>query len=198
MFPIKLRIPRIIYINSKVQSEDKDFKKVNKILPRNRKVYHLYEWETSEEVFQDRFHNITYNYLLNSNIEGVYETRMPLKFRAVNELGCVIRPRKNKINRNEQAQGRIYSINELEIKSNQEVKYLPSESYERIFVLHSSTGLRHMFGVFMDCKIYVFIVNSVGPKKQENNELIGLKNIMRKTLDELRMVSEFEEWDIEK
>ena len=51
MFPIKLKFPRFIYINSKVQSDNKDFKKVNKFLPRNRKVYHLYEWETSEEVY---------------------------------------------------------------------------------------------------------------------------------------------------
>ena len=37
MFPIKLNIPRIIYINSKKESEDKSFRKVNnKILPRNR------------------------------------------------------------------------------------------------------------------------------------------------------------------
>ena len=45
---------------------------------------------------------------------------MPLKFRAIYELGCVIRPRKSKIPTNEQAQGRVYSIDELEIiKQNQ-------------------------------------------------------------------------------
>jgi len=50
MFSVKLRIPRVIYINSKVPSDDKDFTKVNnKILPRNRQTYMLYEWETSEE-----------------------------------------------------------------------------------------------------------------------------------------------------
>jgi hypothetical protein len=61
----------------------------------------LYEWETSEDVFNDRFHNISYNYLLNNNIEGIYETKMPLKFKAVTDLGCVIRPRKNIIPSNE-------------------------------------------------------------------------------------------------
>lgn len=40
---------------------------------------------------------------------------MPLNFRAVYEMGCVIRPRKSKIPSNEQAQGRVYSIPELEI-----------------------------------------------------------------------------------
>ena len=141
MFSIKLRIPRIIYINSKTESSDKDFRKVNnKILPRNRKLYNLYEWETTEELFQEKFHSITYNHLLSNNIEGIYETKMPLKFRAINELGCLIRPRKNKIPKNEQALGRVYSINELDIKSYsmQDSPYLPAHSFEKIYLLHFS------------------------------------------------------------
>lgn len=52
MFNVKLKVPRTIYINSKVAvgAED-DFKKVNKILPRNRKVFNLYEWEKDEDGF---------------------------------------------------------------------------------------------------------------------------------------------------
>lgn len=104
MFSIRLRVPRTIYINSKIESHDKDFRKVrDRILPRNRQTHHLYEWETTEDVYIDRFHNISYNYLLNNNIEGIYETKMPLKFRAVADLGCVVRPRKNKIPPHEQA-----------------------------------------------------------------------------------------------
>lgn len=51
MFNIRLKVPRVIYINSKITSDQPDFKKVNKVLPRGRKVYHLYEWEKSEEIF---------------------------------------------------------------------------------------------------------------------------------------------------
>lgn len=53
MFSVKLRVPRTIYINSKtvVPLDDKEFKKVNKVLPRGRKVYNLYEWEKSEDMF---------------------------------------------------------------------------------------------------------------------------------------------------
>ena len=49
MFKVNLRVPRTIYINSKVTSDDKEFKKANKLLPRGRKVYNLYEWEKPEE-----------------------------------------------------------------------------------------------------------------------------------------------------
>jgi hypothetical protein len=51
MFQVKLKIPRTIYINSKVEYKDPEFKKINKVLPRNRKAHFLYEWEKSEDVF---------------------------------------------------------------------------------------------------------------------------------------------------
>jgi hypothetical protein len=55
MFNVKLKVPRTIYINSKVASDNSEFKKVNKVLPRARKVYNLYEWEKPEEVFLEKF-----------------------------------------------------------------------------------------------------------------------------------------------
>jgi len=120
MFDIKLKVPRTVYINSKVQSENTQFKRVlNKILPRNRRAYYLYEWETSEDLFLEKFNSISYGYLLNSNIEGIYETKMPIKFRAICELSCQMRPKKNKISIGELAKSRIYSLNELEIVHNE-------------------------------------------------------------------------------
>jgi DNA polymerase epsilon subunit 1 len=101
MFPIKLKVPRVIYINSKVAHDDKEFKKSNKTLPRGRKVYHLYEWEKNEDFFQEKFHNIIYNHLMNPTVEGIYETKVPLMFRAILELGCLVRPKAKMIPRNE-------------------------------------------------------------------------------------------------
>lgn len=141
MFAFKIRVPRIIYINSKNETKDPEFKKVTgKKLPRDRQVYNLYEWEKSEEVYQEKFHSIQYHHLLNPNVEGIYETKTPLKFRAINELGCLIKPKKSKIPRHEQALGRIYSLDELEVLSGHNSPYLPTGSYERIYMLHSYTG----------------------------------------------------------
>ena len=59
MFNVKLAVPKLIYINSKVSSEGiPDFKKVQKTLPRNRKSHMLYEWESPEERFLEKFDNI--------------------------------------------------------------------------------------------------------------------------------------------
>ena len=102
---------------------------MNKILPRNRAVHYLYEWETSEDVFIEKFNKINYGYLLNSNIEGIYETKMPIKFRAVCELSCQMRPIKNKIPIGDLAKSRIYSINELEIIHN-DSPYLAKGSFK--------------------------------------------------------------------
>lgn len=45
MFSVQLRMPRTIYINSRVTSTDPKFKRVtNKLLPRHRPVHQLYEW----------------------------------------------------------------------------------------------------------------------------------------------------------
>ena len=58
MFNIKLNVQRTVYINSKIVEADPDFKKTTKILPRNRKSYHLYEYEMSEEYYRTGFQRI--------------------------------------------------------------------------------------------------------------------------------------------
>lgn len=101
MFAVKLKVPRVIYINSKTVCNEPEFKKVQKILPRERRAYHLYEWESNEETFLEKFHNLTYHHLMNPTVEGVYETKTPLQFKAISEMGCLVRPIANKIPRNE-------------------------------------------------------------------------------------------------
>lgn len=59
MFSVKLGVNKLIYINSKVTSDDlKEFRKVQKVLPRNRKMHQLYEWESPEETFIEKYYNI--------------------------------------------------------------------------------------------------------------------------------------------
>jgi len=91
MFNVKLNVAKLIYINSKVASAGMaEFKKVQKTLPRNRKSHMLYEWESPEAAFIEKYNNIKQQHLLNENVEGIYETKMPAKFRALIELGCIV------------------------------------------------------------------------------------------------------------
>ena len=159
MFNVRLQVGRTVYINSRVINNDPDFKKCQHDLPRNRKLHFLYEWQTSEENFLQKFNTIKYTSLLSDNIEGLYETKVPPKFRALMELGNQIRPRKLAIPRNEQAYGRTYKIQELEINNSE--PYLASDSFERIYMLHSCTDKRHLWGIFFGAthEIHFFIVN---------------------------------------
>lgn len=117
MFNVKLQVGRKVYINSKITNMDPEFKKVQKELPRNRNAHNLYEWETTEENFQHKFNNIKYTHLMSNEIEGIYETKVPPKFRALMELSAMVRPRRQMIPKNEQALGRTYKIAELENKN---------------------------------------------------------------------------------
>lgn len=74
---------------------------------------------------------------------------MPLKFKAMNEMGCVIKPRANIIPKNEQALGRIYSLEELEVKSSMaQNPYLPTGSFEKLYLIHTYQGSRHLLSFF--------------------------------------------------
>ena len=162
MFAVKVRMPRTIYINSKNENKDPEFKKVNsKVLPRNRQIFNLYEWETTEENYQEKFQQIMYDHLLTSDIEGIYETKMPLTFRAINDLGCLVKPRQHKIPRTEQALGRTYSLPELETKYNQNESYLPTGSYDKLYLLHFNCDKRHFIGLYnhQSNEIHIACVN---------------------------------------
>lgn len=53
---IKIKVPRIFYVNQRsLKNENVKnvvWKKVNKILPRSKPVYHLYEYSVPEQEFQ--------------------------------------------------------------------------------------------------------------------------------------------------
>ena len=77
MFDIKLRVPRTIYINSYVNQEGPQLVK-NKTLPRNRQIHNLYEMKVNEDKFEKDSHAFNQKYVLSDDVEGVYESMMPL------------------------------------------------------------------------------------------------------------------------
>ena len=102
MFSVKLNVPKTIYINSRAASAGlAEFRKVQKTLPRSRKQHMLYEWESPEGKFIEKYYNIRQQHLLNQNVEGIYETKVPAKFRALIELSSIVQPKKNSIPRSE-------------------------------------------------------------------------------------------------
>ena len=113
---IKLTVPRTFYVNQKTpkgktlkylmpilenvifinlcnidnedQSQDKFWRKVQKTLPRSHPVYNLYEYKVPEEIYNAHSNELVGD-LSNPDIEGIYETQVPLEFRALLDLGCL-------------------------------------------------------------------------------------------------------------
>lgn len=162
-------------------------------------MHNLYEWQTSEETFQQKFNNIKYTHLLSSNIEGIYETKVPPNFRALMTLGNVVRPIKSMLPRNEQALGRTYKMSELEIIGNKMTEvYLPQASFQRFYVLHSYTGNRHFFGVFCEAthEICFYCVNPALKATMQATGQLNLEAAFTKTLQDLEVEVDFASWQV--
>lgn len=78
---IKLVVPRIFFINQKkplekeAENNSAVWRKVNRILPRSHRVYHLYEYSVPEEVYQQNYNQLMAD-LATSDNAGIYETQV--------------------------------------------------------------------------------------------------------------------------
>jgi len=77
---IYINIRRKIYINSHKTNVPDIFKPVKLTLPRSKPVFNLYEFESEEKDFREKFNNFN-DYLVDPMVEGVYESKTPLLFK---------------------------------------------------------------------------------------------------------------------
>ena len=77
---------------------------------------------------------------MSKNVEGIYETKVPLNFRALVDGCAIVKPIKRLISGKEQALGRTYKPEELQNIVVSEKPYLPSDAYEKIYLLHAQGG----------------------------------------------------------
>ncbi|XP_048444807.1 DNA polymerase epsilon catalytic subunit A isoform X2 [Pyrus x bretschneideri] len=143
MIKIPVTVPRVFYINSKAPIE-KIFEKiceeippgkdVKKALPHGRHIYHLYEAAIDE----GRFRTISKKLaalLGDPEVEGIYETKVPLEFNAIVQIGCVCKVDKTAKKRNVQDG---WTVSELHMKTTTECSYLDQSI--SFFYLYQSTS----------------------------------------------------------
>jgi hypothetical protein len=103
--------------------------------------------------------------LINSNVEGVYESKTPIQFKALIELTSIVRPKKDKINPNEQVLGRKYHLGELQPKYIKDVgyPYLPDSTYSLIYLSHVQSSGRQFWMLTIEAtkEIQFFVANPV-------------------------------------
>ncbi|XP_068311422.1 DNA polymerase epsilon catalytic subunit A-like [Pyrus communis] len=143
MLKIPVTVPRVFYINSKapiekifnkISEEIPPVKDVKKALPHGRHIYNLYEATIDEGQFRTIRKKLA-ALLGDPEVEGIYETRVPLEFNAIIQIGCVCKVDKTAKKRNVQDG---WSVSELHMKTTTECSYLDQSI--SFFYLYQSTS----------------------------------------------------------
>nr|XP_040050680.1 LOW QUALITY PROTEIN: DNA polymerase epsilon catalytic subunit A [Gasterosteus aculeatus aculeatus] len=172
---MKLNIPRVFYVNQKVpkQEEGATYKKVNRMLPRSNIVYYLYEYCVPEDMYQEHINEINAD-LSAPDIEGVYETQVPLLFRALVRLGCVCMINKHVVRDLAGREADTFDLEHLEMRSLAQFSYLEPGSVRHIYLYHHSQGHKALFGLFIPSqrKASIFVLDTV-----RSNQMPNLTNL---------------------
>ena len=190
--PINVKIRRKIYINSLQEDVPNVFKRVNLYLPRNKPVLNLYEFKLEEKDFKEKFNNFN-DYIVKKSIEGVYETKIPLTFEIIKNLGnCMTFKNNYKINFGPNT---IFNFEDFEPKYlnkyyNEENdldqsnigSILPENNL--LYLYHSCIKFRHFIILldFFNNNIYAFIVDSI---QYNEKQIPNIKNLIVQNTEQI-------------
>ncbi|KAJ8415285.1 hypothetical protein AAFF_G00422650 [Aldrovandia affinis] len=188
---VKLNVPRVFYVNQKVpkQEEGATYKKVNRMLPRSNMVYYLYQYSVPEDMYQEHINEINAD-LSAPDIEGVYETQVPLLFRALVQLGCLCMVNKQVVRDLVGREADTFELEHLDMRSLAQFSYLEPGSIRHIYLYHHSQGHKALFGLFIPSqrKASIFVLDTVRSNQMPSlNALYGAERtaLLEKTSEEL-------------
>ncbi|KAJ1092585.1 hypothetical protein NDU88_005695 [Pleurodeles waltl] len=172
---IKLNIPRVFCVNQRIPKSEEStvYRKVNRILPRSNLVYNLYEYSVPEDMYQEHINEINAD-LSAPDIEGVYETQVPLLMRALAQIGCMCMVNKQLTRHLMGRESDTFDLEHLEMRSLAQFSYLEPGSIRHIYLYHNSQGNKALFGLFIPSqrKAAVFVVDTV-----RSNQMPNLNNM---------------------
>lgn len=162
---IKLTVPRVFYLNSKEAKnlvDQEHIRKCSKLLPRNHQVYNLYEYTIPEDLFRKTSNDLLAD-LATPSIDGIYETQLPLEFRAVTNLGCVCAVDRDAARKMKEVTD-TFELNQLASKNiTADYRYLEMSSMKHIFLYHHASGNKAMFAIFLpppNNKATIFVLSA--------------------------------------
>ena len=142
MQKFKVVVPRIIYVNCRGKDAQAaavalgGTKNIERFLPHGHPCINLYEIEVPERKFQ-RNEKALARFLHHPQVEGVYETQVPLWFRTVVRLGCV-----SQVNKKEKVDsfGNSFKLSNLDMLDTSHHDYLTplSASFKKVYIYYSS------------------------------------------------------------
>lgn len=148
---VTVHVRRVLYLNYRIPMELP--KKVLKILPRGRTIHNLYQLEMAESEFLENNKDLS-GVLNHHEVEGVYESKLPLLFKLIMEAGCVCRATQSAENRS----ATEFDLEQLQFKTTAECPYLEDLTFSKIFIYHSRTETRGVFGVFQEGETEVMVI----------------------------------------
>ncbi|CAB0010464.1 unnamed protein product [Nesidiocoris tenuis] len=175
---IRLIVPRIFYVNHRVPKEELPgalYKKCNRILPRSRPMFYLYEYTVPEEVYQEHSNDLI-NDLSTPDVEGIYETQVPLLFRSLLKLGCVCAVDRGEARRLASAltENNTFMLQHLQFKTVAYQNYLDKVEtnlkHLYLYVSHAPTGSRAFYALFLPPvkRATIIVLDSVKTNQMPN------------------------------
>ncbi|CAL9214158.1 unnamed protein product [Arabidopsis halleri] len=184
MLKIPLTISRVFYINSKVPiAEYFQGKCVNKILPHGRPCYTLTEVKIQEDKFKKESKKRA-ALLADPRVEGIYETKVPLEFSAICQIGCVCKVDNKAKHRNTQ---NGWEVGELHMKTTTECHYL-EHSIPLLYLYNSTSTGRAIYVLYCHASK---LMSAVVVDPFNSNELLpsALERQFRDSCQELSLES---------
>ena len=172
---IKLAVPRIFYVNQRTAKEEGGsnalWRKVQKTLPRSHPALNLYEYRVPEELFRAHASDLVTD-LSTPDIEGIYETQVPLDFRVLVDLGCLCAVDKQRARELARASADVdtFELGWMQFKTLAQYHYLPERSFRTIYFYHHKVGNKALLGLFVPTakKASVFVVDTVRSNQMPN------------------------------
>ena len=172
---VKLHVQRPFYVNvNKLESFPKlqrSGKLVAMKLPRNRPVLNLLKIELKEHDFVEQSKQIGM-FLTHPEIEGVYETNVPLLFRTISHLGCSAAVSSmTKMANSHSTLG--FALDELEFRSTAQQRYLESSRFDMVHLDgNNENEMDSVNGkVSRESIKYMFLYHSTANNSNTNNDI---------------------------
>ncbi|KAI6190913.1 DNA polymerase epsilon catalytic subunit [Aphelenchoides bicaudatus] len=164
----ELTVPRTFYVNDNFERSTTHGKRVEKILPRMRPYSYLYQYSINEQKYVKQLSAFN-EQLCKMNINGIYETQVPLQFRAIVKLGA---------NSNVKTLTNATRINadQMERIPHTEMPFLPMNSFQILYFYELSVNNRSAFALFNPTvsQAHLWIIN------QSQLDPVNVNTIFRK------------------
>eukprot|EP00897_Mesotaenium_endlicherianum_P006205 jgi/Mesen1/5612/ME000282S04761 len=149
MHRVPISVERVFYLNTRAPvTDDTVGERVTRLLPHGRPCLTLLQLTVGEEQFRDSAKELA-AHLADPDLEGMYETKVPLALHAVLDVGCVCVVERDARHKTP-AEG--WALGELRYKTTTEFSYLTDDRGQQAiaycFLYHSASEPRGLFALY--------------------------------------------------